>query len=141
MAYSNANKKSNSQTETKRTLFLTADEQRHCRLEAMKRSPGKAKSLWLQRNLPKRSTPQKRTPKKLGTPRKCTTPRKDGTPRKQITPRKSDNYKNLNENGKRSRSEMESKDEPGTKPADLSDTQRRVSSSRMVCALILPQHM
>lgn len=132
---SDVNKKS-SQTDTKRALFLTAEEQKTRRLETLKRSPGKVRSLWMHKNLPKRSTPRKQTPKKLGqqTPKKTATPRKQATPGRHTprkrTPRKMDEYRNLNENGKRNCSQMDSSDDSRSEASaslELSDTQRRVS--------------
>lgn len=124
--------------ETKRALFLTADERKNLRLESLKRSPSKVKSmemrrsLWMQRKLPKKGTtprkqtpkkqlpgnqtpkkvitPGKRTPKKYGTPKKQT-PRKPHTPKKLGIAKCNNAYRITNENGKRNRSDLDSGDD------------------------------
>lgn len=125
--------------ETKRALFLSAEERSKPQLKTLKQSPSKLKSmeirrsLWLQRKLPKKgNTPRKVTPKKSLTPRKQTprkssgmtpknmsgrptprkhTPNKHYTPKKTGTPKKMNIYGITNENGKRRRSELDSCDD------------------------------
>lgn len=122
--------------ETKRALFLSAEERSKSQSKILKQSPSKLKSMeirrsvWLQRKLSKKgNTPCKMTPKKSLTPRKQTprknsvmtpkkmsgrptprklTPSKHYTPKKTGTPKRMNVYGITNENSKRKRSELDS---------------------------------